>query len=74
MVHAHNFRWRVPYANLSAVVDVGPECARQAAAEPDLGDAHYVSLEQALESACFDAVVITTPTFTHADLGVPGVL
>mgnify|MGYP005842961203 CR=1 FL=1 len=68
MVHARNFRWRVPHARLAGVVDVDAERARQAAAEVDLGDAHFASLEQALQAASFDAVVITTPTFTHAEL------
>lgn len=70
MVHARNFRWHVPYARLEAVVDVDPERARKAAAQLDLGDRNYVSLEQALDSTPIDAVVITTPTFTHAELAV----
>ena len=70
MVHARNFRWRVPYARLEAVVDMEEERARQAAHELDLGQAYYFSLDQALDSARFDVVVITTPTFTHADLVV----
>ncbi|MFQ5879691.1 MAG: Gfo/Idh/MocA family oxidoreductase, partial [Dehalococcoidia bacterium] len=70
MMHAENFRRRVPYARLEAVVDVEPEHARQAAEELDLEDASYTSLEQALESADIDAVVITTPSFTHAELAV----
>ncbi len=70
MMHAENFRWRVPHAGLAGVVDVEPELARQAAAELDLVDASYTSLEQALESADIDAVVITTPSFTHAELAV----
>lgn len=70
MVHAKNFRWRVPYAELAAIVDVDADRAREAAAELDLGDAYYADLEQALDIAEFDAVVITTPTFTHAELAV----
>ena len=70
MVHAKNFRWRVPYASLSAVVDTDGARAQKAADELDLGDAHYSELAQALSSARFDAVVITTPTFTHAELAV----
>ncbi len=70
MEHARNFRWRVPYARLEAVVDMEEGRARQVANELDLGQAYYFSLDQALDSARFDAVVITTPTFTHADLVV----
>jgi hypothetical protein len=35
MVHARNFRWRVPEAALEAVVDAELERAAQAASEPD---------------------------------------
>lgn len=70
MVHARNFRWRVPHGKLVALVDTDAERGRTAAEEVDLGDAHYTSLEQALESTGFDAVAITTPTFTHADLAI----
>jgi myo-inositol 2-dehydrogenase/D-chiro-inositol 1-dehydrogenase/scyllo-inositol 2-dehydrogenase (NAD+) len=70
MVHARNFRWRVPYGRLAALVDTDAERAQKAATELDLENAHYTSLEQALTAAQFDAVVITTPTFTHAELAV----
>jgi len=70
MVHARNFRWHVPYAELVAVVDADAERARAAARELDLGDRFYTDLEQALQKVPFDAVVITTPTFTHASLAL----
>jgi myo-inositol 2-dehydrogenase/D-chiro-inositol 1-dehydrogenase/scyllo-inositol 2-dehydrogenase (NAD+) len=69
-MHGANFRWRVPYAKLGAVVDVELERAQQLAAELDLGESAYTSLEKALNSIDFDAVFITTPTFTHAELAV----
>src|SRR3972149_818289 len=70
MVPARNFRWRVPHARLEAVVDSDGERARQAAAELDLGEAYHASLEAALDSARFDALVITTPPFPPAQLAV----
>lgn len=70
MVHARNFRWRVPYATLAAVVDAEPERAQQAALELDLGEACFSHLEQALQATPFEAVVITTPTYTHSELAL----
>ncbi len=69
MVHAENFRWRVPYARLEAVVEVEAERGARAAEELGLKKA-YSALEEALASVPIDGVVITTPTFTHAELAV----
>ncbi len=68
MVHALNFRWHVPHARLVAVVDTDRERAAQAAAELHLADRGFASLAEALAVTDIDAVVITTPTFTHASL------
>lgn len=68
MVHAQNFRWHVPHSSLEVIVDTDTERAREAAEELDLADAHYASLEDALRDTLLDGVVITTPTFTHAEL------
>lgn len=70
MVHARNFRWHVPYAELVALVDIDEERARAVARDLDLGKHFYTDLEQALRAVSFDAVVITTPTFTHARLAL----
>lgn len=70
MVHAQNFRWRVPHARLVAVVDENETRARQAAAELELGAAGYGSLPQAIEAEKIDAVVIVTPPFAHAQLSI----
>ena len=70
MVHARNFRWRVPYSKLGALVDMNPDQGKKSADEVELGDAHFTTLEQALDATEFDAVVITTPTFTHAELAI----
>jgi len=68
MVHATNFRWRTPRAELVAVVDADPERAALAAAELDLPGRGFTTLAAALAATPIDAVVITTPTFTHAAL------
>ena len=70
MVHAENFRWRVPRAELVAVVDSDAARASEAAASLDLPHAGFTDLAAALAAGPIDAVVITTPTFTHRDLAV----
>lgn len=68
-VHAASITQHVKGAELSAIVDPSSQ-ALQATADQFEIDRRFHSLEQALESAEFDAVVITTPTFTHAALAV----
>ena len=68
MVHARNFRWHVPHAELVSVVDSDRSRADAAAAELDLPGRGFVGMAEAMEAEAFDAVVITTPTFTHRDL------
>jgi len=68
-VHAHSLVRHVPQGELVAIVDTSPETLQDTADTFSI-DSRFVSLEQALESAQFDAVVITTPTFTHKDLAV----
>jgi scyllo-inositol 2-dehydrogenase (NAD+) len=70
MVHATNFRWHVPHAELVAVVDADAARAAAAAAELDLADRGFTSVAEAAKVAEIDAVVITTPTFTHEALVV----
>ncbi|MCS6907795.1 MAG: Gfo/Idh/MocA family oxidoreductase [Anaerolineales bacterium] len=70
MVHARNVRWHVPRAELVAIVDADLERARNAAEELELEKRFFPDLESALENSEFDAVMITTPTFTHADLAI----
>ena len=68
-VHANSLVNHVPAAELVALVD--PD-ARALAETADLFgiEKRFSSLEEALESMAFDAVVITTPTFTHKQLAV----
>jgi hypothetical protein len=68
MVHARNFRWHVPHAELVAVVDANATSAAAAAAELDLAGRSYGRLAEATAVVDIDAVVVTTPTFTHEAL------
>lgn len=69
LVHAVNLVEHTPNAEVVAVVDGESERARRLAGEVGVGGVH-VTLEEALEESVFDAVVISTPTFTHCDLTV----
>jgi len=67
-VHSTNIASRIPLAELVAVVDQVVEAAKSLAG--DFGVNYYASLSEALKKEDFDAVFITTPTFTHRDLAV----
>ncbi len=61
--------FRIPMAEVVAVVDSNVEAARNLASL--LGGAgYYESLTEAMRKVDFDAVFITTPTFTHHPLTV----
>lgn len=70
-VHASSITQSIPSARLSAIVEAIPETRNQAGEtfgiEPKV---RFDTLEKALEWDEFEAVVITTPTFTHASLAV----
>jgi len=68
-VHSRSLTHHVPQAQLTAVVDPHAT-ARTALGDEFHIDARFESLDQALEQAQFDAVVITTPTYTHAALAI----
>jgi predicted dehydrogenase len=68
-VHANSLVNHVPHGQLVSIVDpdattLGETCDQFAI------KARFPSLEAALEGVDFEAVVITTPTFTHLDLAV----
>lgn len=67
IVHARNLKTRVKSAELVAVVDQEISAAKKLAEEFKI-DAVYSDLSSALKKTEFDAVIITTPTFTHAQL------
>jgi myo-inositol 2-dehydrogenase/D-chiro-inositol 1-dehydrogenase/scyllo-inositol 2-dehydrogenase (NAD+) len=68
-VHASSLIHHIPGGKLVAIVDSSLE-ALNAMADLYGLEKRYSSLEDALEAIDFDAVVITTPTFTHADLAM----
>lgn len=68
-VHAHSLARHVAGARLAAIVDGAAEAT--AKAQADFGiETSFASVEEALDWGRFDAVVITTPTFTHCDFAV----
>jgi len=69
MVHARNYHESVRDAVVVAVVDADLGLARKAGGELGV-DACFASIQQALKGVDCDAVCITTPTFTHAEIAV----
>jgi myo-inositol 2-dehydrogenase/D-chiro-inositol 1-dehydrogenase/scyllo-inositol 2-dehydrogenase (NAD+) len=65
-VHGRNFSQRIIGAKVVAVVDSRPESAMSAAKEFGAKN-WYTDHKQALKQEDVDAVVISTPTFTHAE-------
>jgi myo-inositol 2-dehydrogenase/D-chiro-inositol 1-dehydrogenase/scyllo-inositol 2-dehydrogenase (NAD+) len=68
-VHANSLVNHIPEAKLTAIVDSSPDALNSTAAQFDI-PGRFASLEEALESAQFAAVVITTPTFSHPSLAI----
>jgi len=68
-VHANSLVNYVPAAQLVAIADPSRQTLDETGTMFGI-DTRFESFEQALESAEFDAVAITTPTFTHAELAV----
>jgi predicted dehydrogenase len=66
-VHAESLTQHIPDGRLAALVDPNPAALEKAGARFGV-DSQFGSMEQAVESADFDAVVITTPTFTHREI------
>lgn len=69
MIHAKNFRSRVPKAKLVAIADPVEEAAKRASNELEI-DSYYLDYTQALDDDRIDAVVIATPTKYHKDIAV----
>ena len=67
--HARHLAEHVPDAVVAGVVDTDGESAARLAASVGALAVH-ASVEDALERTAFDAVVISTPTFTHRDVAV----
>jgi predicted dehydrogenase len=68
-VHASSLAHHVPAGKLVAIVDTNTDVLQETADQFGI-EGRFGILEEALEGANFDAVVITTPTFTHAPLAV----
>lgn len=66
-VHARNLSRRIKNGELVAIVDSDMGAAKKLSEEVNV-HAVYGDLESALKAVEFDAVIITTPTFTHASL------
>lgn len=69
MIHAVNFRKRVPNAELVAVVDPVSDVARNASEELEISK-YYLNYKDALNDSEIDAVVIVTPTVFHKQIAV----
>jgi myo-inositol 2-dehydrogenase/D-chiro-inositol 1-dehydrogenase/scyllo-inositol 2-dehydrogenase (NAD+) len=68
-VHAGSLTEHIPGGTLAALVDPDPMALEKTGARFGV-EARFTSLEEAIDKADFDAVVITTPTFTHRDLSL----
>jgi myo-inositol 2-dehydrogenase/D-chiro-inositol 1-dehydrogenase/scyllo-inositol 2-dehydrogenase (NAD+) len=68
-LHSGILQRHVPGGTVVALVDPVDAVRDETGAEFGI-DARFRSLEEALDKVDFDAVVITTPTFTHRDLAV----
>jgi predicted dehydrogenase len=70
-VHANSIVNFIPSTHLAAIVEAASETRQRVGDNYEIDPgARFDSLEAALQSATFDAVVITTPTYTHADLAM----
>ena len=65
--HSNNITRYIPGAHVVAIVDPVVEMLEETAREYGI-EARFTSLTEALDKAKFDAVVITTPTYTHKQL------
>jgi myo-inositol 2-dehydrogenase/D-chiro-inositol 1-dehydrogenase/scyllo-inositol 2-dehydrogenase (NAD+) len=70
-VHANSLVNNIPNAQLTALVEVIPKVRNETGEAFGIAeDTRFDSLETALDRAQIDAVVITTPTFTHKELAI----
>jgi len=68
-VHAESLVRNIPEGKLVSLVDPNDAAREKAAAQFGI-DWRFTSLEEAIDRIAFDAVVITTPTFTHRELTI----
>ena len=67
VVHAENLSNNMPHAILNAIVDLNTQAAQELAAKTGVNQC-FSTLDEAIKSIDFDAVVVATPTFTHAEV------
>lgn len=68
-LHSGNLRRYIPEGVVTCLVDTAPQMLKETGEEFGIEE-RFTSLEEALDKSDFDAVVITTPTFTHRQLAV----
>ncbi len=68
-LHSGTLKRTVPDGDVVCLVDPATAMLNETGDEFEIEE-RYTSLEQALDRSQFDAVIITTPTFTHKDLAV----
>jgi predicted dehydrogenase len=68
-LHSTSLQQYIPYGHVVCLVEQAPEILKQTGDEFGIGG-RFSSLEEALGKSDFDAVIITTPTFTHKNLAV----
>ena len=68
-LHSGTLRRYIPGGEVVCLVDTVQSMLDETGTEFGIEE-KYTSLEEALDKSDFDAVVITTPTFTHKDLSV----
>ena len=68
-LHSGTLQRYIPDGEVVCLVDTQQSILDETGAEYGI-DHRYTSLEEALQKTEFEAVVITTPTFTHKDLSV----
>ena len=66
-VHAESLLRHIPEGKLAALVDPDNTALEKTGARFGV-DARFNCLDEALDGASFDAVIITTPTYTHREL------
>ncbi len=69
MVHANNVVYNIKNTELTAIVDSDKKVLEQRGKELGV-DNLFITLDDALSSNLFDAVLIVTPTFTHREIAV----
>lgn len=68
-LHSGTLRGFVPGTDIVALVDPAASIRQETGKQFGI-EGQFASLEEAIDKAEFDAVIITTPTFTHRDLAV----